>query len=147
MPCGGQVCGTAGTGHGHRGQVILANVPLIAIVDDDDAICIATESLIRSLGLRARCFASAEAFLGSDILDETACLITDVHMPGISGLELQDVLVARGQKMMPIVFITAYPEEAIHMQARGAVAVFRKPFDGRSLSDCVMEILRKEGVF
>ena len=90
----------------------MANVPLIAIVDDDDAICIATESLIRSLGLRARCFASAEAFLGSDILDETACLITDVHMPGISGLELQDVLVARGQKM-PIVFITAYPEEAI----------------------------------
>ena len=124
----------------------MANVPLIAIVDDDDAICIATESLIRSLGLRARCFASAEAFLGSDILDETACLITDVHMPGISGLELQDVLVARGQKM-PIVFITAYPEEAIHMQARagGAVAVFRKPFDGRSLSDCVMGILRQEG--
>jgi len=126
----------------------LANVPLIAIVDDDDAICIATESLIRSLGLRARCFASAEAFLGSDILDETACLITDVHMPGISGLELQDVLAAGGQKM-PIVFITAYPEEAIQMQARarGAVAVFRKPFDGRSLSDCVMEILRKEGTF
>ena len=119
---------------------------MIAIVDDDDAICIATESLIRSLGLRARCFASAEAFLGSDILDETACLITDVHMPGISGLELQDVLAAGGQKM-PIVFITAYPAEAIQMQARGAVAVFRKPFDGRSLSDCVMEILRKEGVF
>ena len=126
----------------------MANVPLIAIVDDDDAIRIATESLIRSLGLRARCFASAEAFLGSDILDETACLITDVHMPGISGLELQDVLVARGQKM-PIVFITAYPEEAIHMRARaaGAVAVFRKPFDGQSLSDCVMGILRKEGAF
>ena len=124
----------------------MANVPLIAIVDDDDAICIATESLIRSLGLRARCFASAEAFLGSEILDETACLITDLHMPGISGLELQDVLVARGQKM-PIVFITAYPEEAIHTRARagGAVAVFRKPFDGRSLSDCVMGILRQEG--
>jgi FixJ family two-component response regulator len=119
---------------------------LIAIVDDDDAICIATESLIRSLGLRARCFASAEAFLGSDILGETACLITDVHMSGISGLELQDVLVARGQKM-PIVFITAYPEEAIHIRARasGAVAVFRKPFEGRSLSDCVMGILRQEG--
>lgn len=126
----------------------MAKVPLIAIVDDDDAICIATESLIRSLGLRARCFGSAEAFLGSNILDETACLITDVHMPGISGLELQDVLVARGQKM-PIVFITAYPDEAIHMQARagGAAAVFRKPFDGRRLSDCVMEILRKQGVF
>ena len=124
----------------------MANVPLIAIVDDDDAICIATESLIRSLGLRARCFASAEAFLGSDILGETACLITDVHMPGISGLELQEVLVARGQKM-PIVFITAYPEEAIHMRARagGAAAVLRKPFDGGSLSDCVMGILRKEG--
>ena len=125
----------------------MAKVPLIAIVDDDDAICIATESLIRSLGLRARCFPSAEAYLGSDILDETACLITDIHMPGISGLELQDVLVARGRKM-PIVFITAYPEEAIHRQARagGAAAVLRKPFDGRSLSDCVMGILRKEGI-
>jgi FixJ family two-component response regulator len=126
----------------------LPSVPLIIIVDDDDAIRVAAESLIRSLGLRARCFASAEEFLVSDILDETACLITDVHMPGISGLELQDVLRARGQKM-PIVFITAYPEEAIHMRARagGAAAVFMKPFDGQSLSDCVLGILRKEGSF
>ena len=121
----------------------MPSVPLIAIVDDDDAICIATESLIRSLGLRARCFGSAEAFLGSNILDETACLITDVHMPGISGLELQDVLVARGQKM-PIVFITAYPAEAVRVRGRavGAAAVFLKPFDGEILSDCVLRLLR-----
>jgi FixJ family two-component response regulator len=124
----------------------LASVPLIAIVDDDDAIRIAAASLIRSLGLRARSFASAEEFLGSETLEETACLVTDVHMPGISGLELQDVLRARGQKM-PIIFITAYPEEAIHMRARaaGAAAVFLKPFDGQNLSDCVMGVLRKEG--
>jgi FixJ family two-component response regulator len=122
----------------------LANVPLIAIVDDDDAIRIAAESLIRSLGLRARCFASAEELLGSDILEEAACLITDVHMPGISGLELQDVLVARGRKM-PVIFITAYPGEAIQARARaaGAAAVFMKPFDGQSLSDCVMKVLRE----
>jgi FixJ family two-component response regulator len=126
----------------------LPSVPLIAIVDDDDAIRIAAESLIRSLGLRARCFASAEEFLGSDILEETACLVTDVHMPGIGGLELQDVLRARGEKM-PIIFITAYPGEAIHMRAHaaGAAAVFMKPFDGQSLSDCVMKVLRKEGTF
>jgi len=126
----------------------LPSVPLIAIVDDDDAIRIAAESLIRSLGLRARCFASAEEFLDSDILEETACLITDVQMPGISGLELQDVLAARGQKM-PIVFITAYPREAIQMraQAAGAAAVFMKPFDGQSLSDCVMRVLREENRF
>jgi len=122
----------------------LPSVPLIAIVDDDDAIRIAAESLIRSLGLRARCFASAEAFLDSNVLEETACLIADVHMPGISGLELQDQLVARGKKM-PIVFITAYPGEAIQIRARaaGAAAVFMKPFDGQSLSDCVMRALRK----
>jgi FixJ family two-component response regulator len=122
----------------------LSSVPLISIVDDDDAIRIAAASLLRSLGLRARSFASAEDFLGSDILEETACLIADVQMPGISGLELQDVLVARGQKM-PIVFITAYPGEAIQMraQAAGAAAVFMKPFDGQSLSDCVMRVLRK----
>ena len=126
----------------------MSGVPLIAIVDDDDAIRIAAASLIRSLGLRARSFASAEAFLESEILEETACLVTDVHMPGISGLELQDVLRARGQKM-PIIIITAYPEEAIQMRARasGAAAVFMKPFDGQSLSDCVLGVLRKEGNF
>ena len=126
----------------------MSSVPLIAIVDDDDAIRIAAASLIRSLGLRARSFASAEAFLESEILEETACLVTDVHMPGISGLELQDVLRARGQKM-PIIIITAYPEEAIQMRARasGAAAVFMKPFDGQSLSDCVLGVLRKEGNF
>jgi FixJ family two-component response regulator len=119
---------------------------LIAIVDDDDSIRIAAASLIRSLGLRARSFASAEAFLESEILEETACLVTDVHMPGISGLELQDVLRARGQKM-PIIIITAYPEETIQIRARaaGAAAVFMKPFDGQSLSDCVLGVLRKEG--
>jgi FixJ family two-component response regulator len=121
----------------------LPSVPLIAIVDDDDAIRIAAESLMRSLGLRACCFASAEALLESDILDETACLIADVHMPGISGLELQDVLAARGRKI-PIVFITAYPAEAVRVRGRavGAAAVFLKPFDGEILSDCVLRLLR-----
>jgi len=123
----------------------LPSIPLIVIVDDDEDIRIAAESLIRSLGLLARTFASAEEFLSADIVDKTTCLISDVHMPGISGLDLQDLLLARGQRM-PIIFITAYPEERIQnrAQAAGAAGIFVKPFDGQRLADCLMEVLRKE---
>jgi FixJ family two-component response regulator len=118
---------------------------LIVVVDDDEAIRIAAESLIRSLGFRARTFASAEEFLSADILDKTSCLISDVYMPGISGLDLPDVLLARGQRM-PIIFITAYLEERIEKRAQavGAAGLFVKPFDGQRLADCIMEVLRKE---
>jgi FixJ family two-component response regulator len=123
----------------------LPSVPLIAIVDDDDAMRLAAKSLVRSLGLAARTFASAGEFLESDIVGDTACLISDVQMPGISGLDLQDVLIARGQRV-PIIFITAYPEERFRKraQAAGAAAILVKPFDGQSLVDCLAGILRKE---
>jgi FixJ family two-component response regulator len=123
----------------------LARVPLIAIVDDDDAVRIAAESLIRSLGHLVRSFASAEEFLESGLVGTAACLVTDVHMPGISGLDLQDLLIARGQEI-PVILITAYPEEAIQIraQAAGAAAILRKPFDGQSLADSIMDALRKE---
>ena len=123
----------------------MPSIPLIVIVDDDEDIRIAAESLIRSLGLLARTFASAEEFLSADIVDKTTCLISDVHMPGISGLDLQHLLLARGQRM-PIIFITAYPEERIQnrAQAAGAAGIFVKPFDGQRLADCLMEVLRKE---
>jgi FixJ family two-component response regulator len=123
----------------------LPRIPLIVVVDDDEAIRIAAESLIRSLGFRARTFASAEEFLSADILDKTSCLISDVYMPGISGLDLPDVLLARGQRM-PIIFITAYLEERIEKRAQavGAAGLFVKPFDGQRLADCIMEVLRKE---
>ena len=123
----------------------MARVPLIAIIDDDDAVRVAAGSLVRSLGFFVRTFASAEEFLESDIAGTAACLVTDVHMPGISGLDLQDLLVARGQAI-PVIVITAYPEEVIQIraQAAGAVAVLRKPFDGQSLADSITDALRKE---
>jgi FixJ family two-component response regulator len=123
----------------------LSDFPLIAIVDDDEAIRLAAESLIRSLGFAARTFDSAEAFLASGIVRKIACLITDVQMPGMSGLDLQDALIAQGQQM-PIIFITAYPEERFQKRARanGAAGILVKPFDGQSLADCLMGALRKE---
>ena len=127
----------------------MPQTPMISIVDDDESVRTATEGLIRSLGYRARTFASAEEFLGSDQLAATACLITDVQMPGLSGLDLQDRLIEHGCDM-PVIFVTALPEEAIRMRALGAGAAgfFRKPFDEESLVECVGRVVTaKEGLF
>src|SRR5262245_50904975 len=84
--------------------------PMISIVDDDEAVRNATETLIRSLGYRAATFSSAEEFLRSQRLHETSCLISDVQMPGLNGIELQDRLAAGGHRI-PIIFITAFPDD------------------------------------
>ncbi len=108
--------------------------PLISIVDDDESVRVAVSSLVRSLGFRACTFASAEAFLGSPELGETACLVSDVQMPGMGGLELQRVLVER-QAGVPVIFITAFPEEPVRQRAEsaGALGFLSKPFDGQTL--------------
>jgi FixJ family two-component response regulator len=87
------------------------------------------ESLVRSLGFVAFVFESADAFLRSPRVDDSACLITDVQMPGINGLDLQDRLIAQGSRI-PIIFMTAFPEQAIQSraQAGGALACLEKPF-------------------
>jgi FixJ family two-component response regulator len=85
----------------------MPGTPLISVVDDDGAVRISLEDLIRSVGLRAQGFPSAEAFLGSNQLQETDCLILDMHLPGISGLELQHQLAATNSHL-PIIFITAH---------------------------------------
>jgi len=99
---------------------------------------------VRSLGLATRTFASAEAFLQSSVVAETRCLILDVHMPGMSGLELQDHLSRLGSEI-PIIFITAYPDEAIKARAlrAGAICFLHKPIDlrGRRLVDCLYTAL------
>src|ERR1700739_1019885 len=87
------------------------DTPLISIVDDDDTVRAAIESLVRSLGFEARTFASAESFLQSSSPQETRCLILDVQMPIMSGIELQARLSELGFEI-PIIFITAYPDEA-----------------------------------
>src|SRR4029079_3630027 len=118
-------------------------IPMMSIIDDDRAVREATKGLVRSLGYNALAFASAEEFLGSERLNDTACLITDLQMPGLSGIELQDRLVADGHKM-PIIFITAYPEENIRVRAMkaGAVCFMSKPFSDESLIGCIERALK-----
>jgi FixJ family two-component response regulator len=94
----------------------LAELPLISIVDDDDLFRTAMENLVKSLGLTARAFASAESYLQSSWVKETHCLITDVQMPNMNGLELQERLSHLGFDI-PIIFITAYPDEAVRTKA------------------------------
>ena len=107
----------------------MLNIPLISIVDDDDALRSSLENLIRSAGLRAQGFSSAEAFLRSNQAHETGCLILDVRMPGMSGLELQR-LMAVADSHLPIIFITAHGDDDQRRQAleAGAVAFLLKPF-------------------
>jgi FixJ family two-component response regulator len=115
---------------------------LIAVVDDDEAIREATESLIRSVGFRAVVFPSAEDFLRSNHLQDTACLIVDVRMPGMSGLELQRQL-ASANYSMPIIFITAHGDEEARARAlrAGAVAFLGKPFSDEVLLRAVQAAL------
>jgi FixJ family two-component response regulator len=123
---------------------LLTENSLISIVDDDDGIRGAIEALVRSLGLATRTFASAETFLQSSSVAETRCLILDVHMPGMSGLELQEHLSRLGSEI-PIIFITAYPDETIKARAlsAGALCFLHKPIDlrGRRLLDCLYTAL------
>jgi FixJ family two-component response regulator len=118
--------------------------PLISIIDDDESIQAATRGLVRSLGLRAYTFASAEDFLQSRCVEETSCVITDVKMPGMSGIELQSLLIAQARGM-PVVFITAFPNEGIRAQvlASGAIGYLSKPLDGDTLVQCLTAAFKK----
>ena len=105
------------------------NISIIAIVDDDQAVREATETLVRSMGYSASTFASADEFLTSEQVHDTSCVITDLHMPGLSGFELQDWLIARGYRI-PIIFITANSDENVRIRAlkAGAVGFLNKPY-------------------
>lgn len=117
--------------------------PTISIIDDDEEVRVATENLVLSLGLEAQTFPSAESFLEHADTDTVDCLITDVQMPGMTGVELQGVLRARGVKV-PMIFITAFPEERVRREAEagGAIGFLTKPFDGGALIACIDEALR-----
>ena len=117
---------------------------MIAIIDDDEEVRSATENLIKSYGLDACVFGSGQEFLDSAATTQTRCVITDVQMPGMSGIELSRALLDRGLRI-PTIFITAYPQELLRQQADalGAIGYFSKPFDARSLIDCVGVALDK----
>jgi FixJ family two-component response regulator len=115
---------------------------LISIVDDDESIREAIQSLLRSVGFRTKTFASAEQFLQSDQIETTACLILDVRMPGMSGLELQRQLKAT-QYRIPIVFVTAHGDEEARSRAlqEGAVEFLLKPFSEEALLNAIQAAL------
>lgn len=119
---------------------------MISIVDDDPSVREAMLGLVRSLGLEAVTFPSAEDFLQSEQVDGATCLITDLQMPGLSGIELQSQLISRGSSV-PIIFVTASPERGIEAQVRsaGAVGFLNKPFDERTLIECLDQALRRCG--
>jgi FixJ family two-component response regulator len=116
---------------------------LIAIVDDDEAVRNATKTLVRSLGYHASTFASADEFLKSERVHDTSCLITDVQMPGLSGIDLQNRLVARGHGI-PIIFMTAYPDDKVRARAikAGAVCFLNKPFIEDHFIGCIERALK-----
>ena len=116
---------------------------MIAIVDDDDAVRRATERLLRVLGYSTSTFASADEFLESGRVSKTTCLITDLRMPGLSGIDLQDRLVAGGHRI-PIIFVTAHPEENMKARAMkaGAIAFLSKPFNHDHLRGCLEKALK-----
>ena len=96
--------------------------PLISIIDDDDMVRVATEGLLQSLGFETQAFSSAESFIQSSSLSESACLILDVQLPKMNGIELQERLHRLGLDI-PIIFITAYPDETAETRALNAGAV------------------------
>jgi FixJ family two-component response regulator len=119
-----------------------SNKEVIAVIDDDTSVRNAARTLLRALGYTTATFESAEEFLQSGRLQETACLITDVQMPGMSGVDLHDHLIANGDQT-PVIFITAFPEEGLRRRALGAGAFgfLPKPFSEESLIACLDQAL------
>ena len=119
---------------------------VISIVDDDESVREATKSLVRSLGYKAATFGSAEEFLGSTEMMATACLITDVQMPGLSGVELQDRLIADGRSL-PTIFVSAFPDERVQRRVlgSGAIGYLHKPYEEDRLIECIDTALKSRG--
>ena len=116
---------------------------LVSVVDDDESVRESLPDLLREFGFAAEAFSSAEAFLASDFVSETSCLLLDVAMPGMSGPELQQELIGRQQEI-PIVFITANGDKTVRprLLAQGAVECLFKPFSEAALLDALNAALR-----
>jgi FixJ family two-component response regulator len=128
--------------HGQEWRLSISQ--LISIIDDDACARSATSRLVRSLGWQARTFASCEEFLQSPHLAETSCIVSDVQMPQVSGLELQRRLNAQSSRI-PIIFMTAFCGNTVEAQvmAGGAVAFLTKPLGAKALSACIEAALRQ----
>ena len=120
----------------------MSEAPLIAIVDDDELARDGIRDLVESLGYAAATFTSAEHFLQSPVIAQATCLVTDLQMPGQSGLELQEALRSQGYQM-PVILVTAYPSDKDRTRAlnNGAVGFLSKPFDDRWLMECLTDAI------
>jgi FixJ family two-component response regulator len=118
----------------------------VGVVEDDEPLRLALAGLLRSFGYRTSCYESAEDFLRSSTLESARCIITDIQMPGLSGIELKQLLSARNVDT-PVIMITARVEEEIHVRAKacGAFAIFRKPFESAALVESVDQALQRLG--
>src|SRR6201985_3295711 len=136
----------ANAARGDRSCHVPNSAPIVAIVDDDDAVGNSIEVLMRSIGLVARAFSSAEAFLRSPELARTGCLVVDFDMPRMNGLDLHNNLSRLG-KEIPTILITAYPSEDIRARALKAGIIFflPKPFDESELLNCIQTALGNRG--
>jgi FixJ family two-component response regulator len=123
----------------------VAKLPVISIVDDDESVREALQGLMRSVGFSVNGFASAEEFLNSDRLRNTDCLILDVRLPGMNGLELQRQL-ANSHSEIPIIFITSYEDDEVRARAlnTGAVDYLLKPFNDEDLLDAIGAALKSK---
>ena len=119
--------------------------PQIYIVDDDASVRRAMERLIRSAGMEVQAFASAQEFLDFEYSNQNACMIVDIKLQGMNGLELQNELSARGSDL-PIIFITGFDSPEIREQAKkaGAAGYFRKPLDDQALLDTIQWALARD---
>jgi FixJ family two-component response regulator len=122
----------------------LSTHSLISVIDDDASVRAATNNLLGSHGYQVQTFASAEEFLHSAGLDESSCVIADVQMPAMSGLDLLTHMRARGYKTS-FIFITAFPDESVRARAlkAGAICFLAKPFAGPALISCVEAALNR----
>jgi FixJ family two-component response regulator len=116
----------------------------IVVVEDDAGMIKAIERLLRAGGFQPVCFASAEALLGTNAVSDAACLVVDIHLPGLSGFELHRRLAALGHKV-PVIFITAQDETPTRDEAKalGCITYLRKPFDGQAMLAAIRLGLRR----
>ena len=126
-------------------KTIVSSNPVISVVDDDVSVRVATDNLLSALGYIVHTFASAEDFLRSTHFSDTSCVIADVQMPTMSGVELQALLLAQGHHV-PIIFITAFSDDAVRARAlkAGAICFPSKPLDRLTLMKCLDIALERQ---
>ena len=122
---------------------MVSREPVIAVIDDDESFRVALVEALSSLGYGARAFASAEEFFAGDRTEPYDCVITDIHMPGMSGFDLKRRLLAHDSGM-PVIMTTADPEPALEVRAAaiGAVCLLRKPFEADAMTECLERALK-----